>query len=260
MTGLGLRVIWSDKTSSWVRKPDILSEGLLVITRIIQNIIPNSSRSVEFPMTLLTVTWMQLLNVALRHSKPVLVSTMCWEAVQSSLLFISLDSLHSRLRHSENNITAPLLPDLVQDEAGDWAQESQVCWQTPWPILTICCPNSINPSPAPMSDLGHYQEALPDQNQGSPWRCRWVVWHNINVKCSAPSDMSGWLVWSGERETQPSGVECPESVHRHQPGVNVTCESESATNTITTTPTRWEIQSEQTPLPTSWADTHYLLK
>ena len=45
--------------------------------------------------------------------------------------------------------------------------------------------------------------------------------------------MSGWLVWSGERETQPSGVECPESVHRHQPGVNVTCESESATNTIT---------------------------
>ena len=108
MTGLGLQVIWSDKTSSWVRKPDILSEGLLAITRIIQNIIPNSSRSVEFPMTLLTVTWMQLLNVALRHSKPVLVSTMCWEAVQSSLLFISLDSLHSRLRHSENNITAPL--------------------------------------------------------------------------------------------------------------------------------------------------------
>ena len=70
---------------------------------------------------------MQLLNVALRHSKPVLVSTMCWEAVQSSLLFISLDSLHSRLRHSENNITAPLLPDQVQGEAGDWALESQVC-------------------------------------------------------------------------------------------------------------------------------------
>ena len=260
MTGLGLQVIWSDKTSSWVRKADILSEGLLAITRIIQNIIPNSSRSVEFPMTLLTVTWMQLLNVALRHSKPVLVSTMCWEAVQSSLLFISLDSLHSRLRHSENNITAPLLPDLVQGEAGDWAQESQVCWQTHWPILTICCPNSINPSPAPMSDLGHYQSSLPDQEQGSPWRCWWVVWHNINVKCSAWSDMSGWLVWSGERETESHLVWSVRSQSTATSPEWMWHVRVRAPPRDLTTPTRWEIQSEQTPLPTSWADTHYLLK